>query len=414
MKFVFLSLKKNILPVVFVIIAICLILFSKSNLEAAKSGLSLWANNVVPSLFPFFVITELLSSTNLIYYLGKIFNKIMRPLFHVPGEGSFPFIMGLISGYPVGGKIVSDMRIKKLCTKDEGERLLAFTNNSGPLFIISSVGISLFGDTNTGLLLLCTHILACITVGILLAKFSLSKSKNVKNASTFSTPITKQNEIHLKDLGSLLGKSIQNATSTILMIGGFVVIFSIIISILEKTYILSFFSSFISPFLQFIGFDKLFATPILSGIVELTNGVSMVAKIGIKNISQNVILASFLLGFGGISVLLQVFSIVAKTDLSMKKYVIGKLLQGLFAAFYTFLALKFLPFLSLDISPVCAPIVDTVIYPINFFGMNSYLFFFIILLCIIFFVFSRPDRKKHIKHMKGNRKEYSHHSEKVS
>jgi len=122
MKFIILSFRKNILPFIFVVLAIALVIFSESNLIAAKSGLVLWANNVVPAIFPFLVITELLSNTNIVYYLGKIFHKIMRPIFNVSGEGAFPLILGLISGYPMGGKIVSDMRNKGICTKDEGER----------------------------------------------------------------------------------------------------------------------------------------------------------------------------------------------------------------------------------------------------------------------------------------------------
>lgn len=394
MRFIFLSFKKNILPFIFVLLAICLVIFSKSNLEAAKSGLSLWATNVVPALFPFFVVTELLSNTNIIYYLGKIFHKIMKPLFNVPSESAFPFIMGMISGYPIGGKIVADMRLKGLCTKDEGERLLAFTNNSGPLFIISSVGISLFGDTKTGLLLLCTHILACITVGILLAKLSTKNSTKAQYLSTSHTEVNQTQELHLKDLGEVLGKSIQSAISTILMIGGFVVIFSIIISILGKTQLLNYLSTSFSPILKYLGFDQDFAKPVISGIIELTNGVNMISKINVKSMSQNVILTAFLLGFGGISILLQVFSIASKTDLSMKKYVIGKFMQGIIAAFYTFIALKLLPFLSLDIAPVCAPIADSVIYPINFLGINNYLILLFVLFFIIFIAFSHTDKSK--------------------
>ena len=160
MKFIFVSLRRNILPIVFVIIAICLVIFSKSNLTATKNGLTLWATCVVPSLFPFFVITNLLSHTKIVSFTGKLLDRFMRPIFNVPGIGAFAFVMGLISGYPIGAKIVADFREKGLITKDEGERMIAFTNNSGPLFIISSVGISLFGDTATGLLLLVTHILA--------------------------------------------------------------------------------------------------------------------------------------------------------------------------------------------------------------------------------------------------------------
>ena len=357
MKFLILSLRKNILPIFFILITICLVLFSRSNLTAATNGLTLWATCVVPSLFPFFVITNLLSHTKVVSFTGKLLDKLMRPLFNVPGIGGFAFVMGLISGYPVGAKIVSDFREKKLVTKDEGERLLAFTNNSGPLFILSSVGISLFGDTKTGLLLLCTHILACITVGILLGKFSkksdeafreqmiLRKSMHSSNVASQSEP---SSTVTFRNLGEVLGNSINSSISTILLIGGFVVIFSVIISILNQTHLLDYGAKLFTPLLSLLGFDSSFAKPLLSGILELTNGVNLVASVPMKAISQNVVLSAFLLGFGGFSVLLQVFSIVAKTDLSIKKYVIGKFLQGIFAALYTFLALKWIPFLNLD------------------------------------------------------------------
>lgn len=395
MKFIFLSFKRNILPFLFVLLAICFVVFSKTNLIAAKTGLTLWATSVVPSLFPFFVVTELLSHTNLIYHIGRLFDKVMRPLFNVPGECAFAFIMGLISGYPTGGKIVAGLREQGVCTKDEGDRMLAFTNNSGPLFIISFVGISLFGDTKTGILLLCTHILAGITVGILLGKLSAKKTKkdtylSTKNVQHFSSkpPLT------LSSLGRVLGESIQNAISTILMIGGFVVIFSVIISILTQSHLLDYASHLLYPILNMLGFDLHFANPILSGIVELTNGVSMVSKIAIKSISQNIILCAFLLGFGGISVLFQVFSLLVKTDLSMKKYVVGKLAQGTIAAVYTFLALTFIPTLSLDIIPTFSPIVDTVIYPINFLGISNYIILPLVLVLIVCLAFSHTDTQK--------------------
>ena len=393
MRCIFLSLRRNILPLFFVLLAICFVIFSRSNLTAATNGLTLWATCVVPSLFPFFVISNLLSQTKVVSFVGRLLDKLMRPLFNVPGIGGFAFVMGLISGYPVGAKVVSDFREQGLVTKDEGERMLAFTNNSGPLFIISSVGISLFGDTTTGLLLLCTHILACVTVGILLDKFSkksdeefrrrnLLKGTNYKyKDSNFKVGYTKtysinkkedtysnkkynttanartnkqkatsnSNNVTLKNLGEVLGNSINSSISTILMIGGFVVIFSVIISILNQTGALTAISKLFYPVLAFLGFDYNFAEPLVSGIIELTNGVNLVSGIHTKMISQNIILCAFLLGFGGFSVLLQVWSIISKTDLSIKKYLVGKFLQGIFAACYTFLALKFIPFINLDV-----------------------------------------------------------------
>ena len=146
-NFYVLKIKRNFLPLVFLLFTLCLLVFSKSNLPAVKSGLTLWASSVVPSLFPFFVSTELLMHTSIVSILGKFLNKYMRPLFNIRGEGAFAFIMGIISGYPVGAKIASNFRKNNICPKEECERLLSFTNNSGPLFIIGTVGILMFGNT---------------------------------------------------------------------------------------------------------------------------------------------------------------------------------------------------------------------------------------------------------------------------
>lgn len=405
MKFLILSFKKNILPTILFIITILLVIFSQSNLDATKRGLELWATTVVPALFPFFVVTNLLSQTKVVDILGKLFDKLMKPLFNVPGIGGFAFVMGLISGYPVGAKVVSNFREQNLVTKDEGERLLAFTNNSGPLFILSSVGIGLFGDTKTGILLLCTHILSCITVGIILGKFSKKADEEFKlrmntkltRKTSESYTIPNTHNVTLKNLGEILANSINNSISTIFLIGGFVVIFSVIISILNKTHTLDLFSNLLKPILQIINIDIDFAKPLLSGIIELTNGVKQVSSIHIKAISQNVIICAFLLGFGGFSVLLQVFSIVSKTDLSMKKYIIGKFMQGIFASLYTFLALKFIPFINLDIVEVSNNISNTINLQTNniasFFYNIGLTTIFLALAFIILRLFNKIYRK---------------------
>ena len=345
------SLKRNGLSILFCIFTICLVLFSQTNLIATKNGLILWATAVIPSLFPFFVATEMLSYTNVVSFLGKWLSPIMRPLFGVPGEGAFAFIMGLISGYPVGAKIVSNFMEQGICTKEEAERMLAFTNNSGPLFIIGTVGITLFGNTSIGILLFVTYILSCISVGIFLNLISKRKkhsSYNKKHEFKKVSKIEKFNNesknLSFSSLGEVLGNSIKSATSTILMIGGFVVMFSVIISMLNQSHMFDGLSNILAPLFSIIGIPIEIIEPLLSGIVELTNGVNLVANTPIKVISINIILCAFLLGFGGFSVLLQVFSIVSKNGLSIKKYAFGKLLQGIFAAFYTFLALHFIHF----------------------------------------------------------------------
>lgn len=251
MKFFIINIKKVIIPFIFCVFTICLIIFSKTNLTATKSGLELWATSVLPSLLPFFIAVELLKYTDIIKILGKLFNPIMRPIFNVPGAASFALIMGIISGYPTGAKIVSDFKKEGICSDIECERLIAFTNNSGPLFIISTVGISFLGDTRTGILLFITHILACLSVGFLFRWWKNGKKSNYSNNSnSLSQPEKNNKKANLNNLGEILATSIMNSINTIIMIGGFVTIFSVMVSILKESQILNTFSILFEPFFK--------------------------------------------------------------------------------------------------------------------------------------------------------------------
>ena len=339
------KLKKHILPIIILIFTMCLLIFSSSNLLAAKSGLTLWATSIVPSLFSFFVATELLSNTCIPQILGKLFNIFMKPLFNISGEGSFAIIMGIISGYPMGAKIACDFRKKNVLSKEECERLLSFTNNSGPLFIVGTVGISLYGSSEIGFLLLITHLLACFTVGFI---FRFWKSNHTFSSNHNVVPFESKN-LSFSNLGEVLSNSIFNATSTIMMIGGFVILFSVIISIFKTSKLLHLLSFIFLPFLKFLHIPSIFIEPILMGILEITNGIAKISSIHIKAISTNIMLSAFLLGIGGISVFFQILSIVSKTDLSIKPYFIGKIMQGILATFYTYLFIKIFPIFNFNL-----------------------------------------------------------------
>lgn len=139
--------------------------------------------------------------------------------------------MGIISGYPTGSKIALNFRESGICTKEDSERLIAFTNNSGPLFILGTVGISLFGDIKIGYILLVSHIISCLIVGMAFKNWKKGKSKSLN----FENKSKAQKAVGLRDLGEILGKSIKKSITTILNIGGFIVVFSVILSILENS-----------------------------------------------------------------------------------------------------------------------------------------------------------------------------------
>lgn len=333
MKVLFINLKKNIIPLFFLFFTACLIIFSKSNIQAVKNSLNIWVDNVIPSLLPFFIATELLNNTNIPKTIGNTFNKFMRPIFNVPGIGAYALFMGIISGYPVGAKIVTDFRNNNLCTKKEGERLITFTNNSGPLFILGTVGITLFYDTSIGILLLFTHILACLSVGFVFRFWKKEKNQTRNENISYNT-------ITINSLGEVLSKSILSAIHSVVLIGGFIVLFGIILSILNKLYIIKILSTFLAPWFSVFNIKPEFINCILTGFLELTNGITLTAHIASRNLGINVVISAFLLGFGGISIMLQVLSIISKSDISIKPYILGKLLHGILASFYTFLIIN--------------------------------------------------------------------------
>ena len=206
----------------------------------------------------------------------------------------------------------------------------------------------MFGSTTIGLLLFVTHILACITVGLIF-RFWKSKSSTYSHNYSKISSNKKNKNVHLSNLGEVLASSITSAISSILMIGGFVVIFSSIISILRASNLLEYMSLSFYPIFEFLNIPTSFIEAFITGFLEITNGISQIANLQIKEISINIIFTAFLLGFGGISILLQVLSITSKTDLSIKPYIYGKLLHGTFAALYTFIAISVFPMLNFNL-----------------------------------------------------------------
>lgn len=175
---------------------------------------------------------------------------------------------------------------------------------------------------------------------------------NDKRADTRPAPTykTSPSTVSFSNLGEVLSKAISSATSTILMIGGFIVLFSVVLSILENSNFINILSSVFKPIFNIFGItNNNFISGFISGIIELTNGVQKITAIPCREISINIILSALLLGFGGISILLQVFSITSKTDISIKPYIIGKILHGIFAAFYTYIFISHFPIFNLNI-----------------------------------------------------------------
>lgn len=269
----------SILKFLVVVFTIFLLLYANSNIKAVNQALNMFLNKVFPSLFPFFIAIDLLTHTDIIKALNRFLSPLMNKIFNVSGSGSFPFIMGLISGYPTGAKIIANFRKNNICSKNDCEKLLAYTNNSGPLFILGTVGTGFFLSTEIGYLLLITHILACITVGIIFRNYNSTYKRNTENVVS---------KLSFDNFSTTLSNSIFSSLKTCGMILGFIIFFSLVINILLTSGILH--------LLDFLPFSDWISGCFIS-FLEITNGLNFISSISVKNISLNIIFSAFFLGF---------------------------------------------------------------------------------------------------------------------
>ena len=339
--------------------------------EASIRGLNIWWEIVFPSLLPFFITAELLLSFGVVKFLGVLFEPIMRPLFNVPGAGSFPWLMGMASGYPTGAKITTRLREEGQVNQFEGERLVAFTNASSPLFIFGAISVGFFHDVKLGVLLASSHYAANLLVGLTM-RFHPFLSRNKKQTpKKHSRPSIQRafREMHrtrIKDsrpFGEVLGDAVLHSIQTLVMVGGFIILFSV----LTKLFFMVRISPIIASILKQI-FDLVFlpvdlAMPFLTGIFEITLGIQMMSKEVIDPFLAKLVLVSFILGFNGFSVQAQVASIIAKTDIRFMPYFAGRLFHSFYAAFLTILLYKplYLNRQAFDMHdmPVTSPIAES-------------------------------------------------------
>ncbi|HBG22387.1 MAG TPA: sporulation integral membrane protein YlbJ, partial [Peptococcaceae bacterium] len=123
--------------------ALGVICYPAASFQAAQRGLQTWWEIVVPSLLPFFIIAELLMNLGFVAFLGTLMDPAMRPLFNLPGSSGFILAVSYLSGFPLCAILCNKLRRENQCTKDEGERLLAFTSNASPLFMLGAISMAM-------------------------------------------------------------------------------------------------------------------------------------------------------------------------------------------------------------------------------------------------------------------------------
>ncbi len=282
-------------------------MFSEVINKAVLLGCDIFIHNVFPSLFPMFLISNILVSIGLPEFLGKIFSRLMNWLFHVKGEGSFIFFMSMISGFPSSAKYIDDLLEKSLINVEEASQLLNFTFFSNPLFLINTVGLLFFKDKTIGILLLIVQFISNIILGIILRKPKKLVVRNNKNA--FKELV---NHINNDSFFNLFFKSIKSSLSTLFNI------FGVIIAFLILTY----------ASCSLLQINNDFAITIISGILEFTSGLRLLSTLEVSTLIKLVI-ATFFICFGSFSVHAQIMSILKEKKVPYLPFLKARILHSL-------------------------------------------------------------------------------------
>ncbi|SFA46551.1 sporulation integral membrane protein YlbJ [Parageobacillus thermantarcticus] len=327
--------------------ALSLIRYPQQSLEASIRGLNMWWEVVFPSLLPFFIVSELLISFGVVSLLGVLLEPLMRPLFRVPGVGGFVWAMGMASGYPSGAKLTARLYQEKQISTIEAERLASFTNSSNPLFIFGAVSVGFFNNPNIGIILALSHYIGNICVGMMMRFHGKSqeKAKQKQRNHPFSLPYAFRvlHETRLKNeqpLGKMLGDAVRSSVQTLLMIGGFIILFSVVNKLLYMMHITQHIAIIVQYVLHFFQLSKELSVPIISGLFEITLGSQMISQADGVELLEKAMATSFILAFGGFSVQAQVASILAEANIRFKPFFIARMMHGCFAACFTYVLWK--------------------------------------------------------------------------
>lgn len=374
-------------------IAVCFVLGMviqpKVVYDGSVSGLKAWWNIVFPSLLPFFIASEVLMKLGLVRFMGVLLEPIMRPLFNVPGAGAFVMVIGFTSGFPIGSMVTAQLRQQGLCTRVEAERLMSFTNNSSPLFMLTAVAVGMFGRPDLGVVIAGSHYLANLILGFALRFYCYGDREltpyppstwSIKQALRTLLQVPPQGR---QPLGQLLGEAVSSSITKLLNIGGFIILFAVIIRLLHHIGVIDGLAWLLGLFLIPLGFSPEVLPALASGVFEMTIGTKLASETAASEL-QRLMAVALILGWSGLSIHAQVASMIAKTDIRMRLFFFSRIAHATLAGFFTWLFYTPQPTTPQGLTPVWKTVLQASTSPAQVL-MNSFLFMLGSLLLLMVF-----------------------------
>ncbi len=312
------------------LLIICLLLliiifflsFPDAIIDQVSFSIVIWKDNLIPSLFPFFLVANLLINYGFVELVEEFLQKIMVKFFHLPGASSFVLIGSLVSGFPSSSNYIHELLDNKKIDTASANYLLKFNHFANPLFVIGTVGTLLLNNKKLGIMILLVHILANFVIAIIYRPKNKYMSQDISVKRGIINMQKKASNI--QSFSEVLTNSIFKTFKTLLLLLGIITTFLIISTIIDQIFNLNPLSS-----------------TIISGILEMTQGIKKVASLNLSlKIKASII--SFFLSFGGLSIHMQVMSILSDYKINYLSYFIARTLHGIIASSSIYLLLSFI------------------------------------------------------------------------
>lgn len=319
-----------------------IIKYSDIAFQSSLRGLMIWWEVVFPALLPFFILSEILMGLGVVHFMSVLLEPFMRPVFNVPGAGAFVMTMGFSSGYPISSKITTRLREQKLVTRAEGERLVCFTTTSDPLFMFGAIAVGFFYDSKLGILIVLSHYIAAVILGVIM-RFHNRHEQNTKSVRKtrdiiFVRALKAMHQARKNDsrpFGKLLGDAVTSSMHTLALIGGFIILMSVMIAIMGSIGLVTFMAQISSYLLIAIGITPDLSPAFISGIFEVTLGSKEASITANTLLYQKIIVVSMILAWGGLSVHAQVAAILSSTDIRFLPFIYARIGHAILAAIVT-------------------------------------------------------------------------------
>ncbi len=291
-----------------------MIAFPATAFAAARGGLSLWWQTVLPALLPFFIASELLVATNTMAKAGRAMQPLMWPLFRLPGAAALAVAMGFCSGFPTGAAVTASLVNNRLVSRPQAARLIAFTNNASPMYIMVTVATGILQTPAAAALLLAVHYLGNILIGLLL-RFDADPA----DYRTATAPPVQPTVI--APPGQLMKNAASKAFANVCLVGCYIVLFAVLAALINQTG----FNGLIAKMLAACGLEQA-ANALARGFWEMTIGIESLGGVNLP-LYYKLPLAASILAWGGISVQAQVAAMVADSRVSCRTYLLARLVH---------------------------------------------------------------------------------------